>query len=86
MTSYEYQVKAKNELIKILKEKYDETLTIEELHLVWFSKVLQNFKCIIIDLNDNQRMYECTYNGDKKEMYLDIYNKEHNILIKEETE
>jgi len=83
MSSYEYQVKAKNELIKILKEKYDETLTIEELHLVWFSKVLQNFKCIIIDLNDNQRMYECTYNGDKKEMYLDIYKKEHNILIKE---
>lgn len=81
MNSYEYEVICKNALIKILKEKYDEDFTIKDLHIVWFSKALQNYKYVIIDLRDNQRYYECTYNGDKNEMYIDIYQKEHNILI-----
>ena len=81
MNSYEYEVICKNALIAKLKELYNEDLTIQDLHLVWFSKVLQNFKCIIIDLRPNKRMYECTYNGSKDELYLDIYNKEFNCLI-----
>lgn len=84
MTSYDYEVICKNALIQKLKELYNEDLTIKDLHLVWFSKALQNYKCIIIDLRPNKRMYECTYNGNKDELYLDIYNKEHNILIKSE--
>ena len=81
MTSYEYEVICKNALIKFLAETYNESLTIKDLHLVWFSKTLQNYKCVIIDLNENQRYYECTYNGDKKEIYLDVYNKEYNVVI-----
>ena len=84
MNSYEFEVICKNALIEKLKEKYNEDLTIKDLHLVWFSKALQNFKCIIIDLRPNNRMYECTYNGAKNELYLDIYNKEYNVLIKNE--
>ena len=81
MTSYEYEVIYKNALIKFLAETYNESLTIKDLHLVWFSKTLQNYKCVIVDLNENQRYYECTYNGDKKEIYLDVYNKEYNVVI-----
>lgn len=84
MQSYEFEVICKNELIKELKEKYNEDYTIEELHLVWFSKALQNFKCVIIDLKENQRYYECTYNGDKKQLYVDIYEKKHNTLVEEQ--
>ena len=83
MTSYEFEVSCKNALINILEEKYNEKLAIQELHLVWFSKTLQNYKCMIIDLRENKRYYECSYNGQKKELYVDIYNKEHNICIKE---
>ncbi len=81
MNSYNYEVICKNALIKALRENYNEELTIEELHLVWFAKALENYKCVIIDLKDNQRYYELTYNGNKNEIYLDIYNKEHNIVI-----
>lgn len=84
MGSYEFEVICKNALIKKLKELYGEDLNITELHLVWFSKALQNYKCVIVDLRpSNQRYYECTYNGTKKELYVDIYNKEHNILVSE---
>lgn len=84
MNSYNYEVICKNILIKELKEKYDEELTIQDLHLVWFGKALKNYKCVIIDLKPNQRYYELTYNGDKEEIYLDIYNKEHNVTITKE--
>lgn len=83
--SYEYEIICKNALIKKLKELYGEDLTIKDLHLVWFSKALQNFKCVIVDLNSsNQRYYECTYNGNKDQLYIDIYNKEHNICVEKQ--
>lgn len=82
MQSYEYEVKCKNALIMILEEKYGDKLTIKDLHLVWFAKALGNFKCVIIDLLPNQRYYECTYNGAKDELYVDIYEKQQNIVLK----
>ena len=81
MTSYNFEVICKNILIKQLKEKYDEDFHISELHIVWMSKALQNYKCTICDLRDNQRYYELTYNGNSEEIYLDIYEKQHNIKI-----
>lgn len=83
MISYKFEVICKNELIKELKEKYNEDYTIKDLHLVWFGKILQNYKCVICDLKDNQRYYECTYNGEKKQLYVDIYNKQFNSLVEE---
>lgn len=81
MTSYQFEVVCKNELIKELKEKYNEDYVIQDLHMVWFSKSLQNLKCTICDLKDNQRYYECTYNGDKEQLYVDIYEKAHNTAV-----
>ncbi len=81
MNSYNFEVIAKNALIKHLEGAYNEILTIDELHLVWFSKNLQNYKAVIVDLRDNQRYYEVTYNGDKDEMYLDFYEKQMNIKV-----
>ena len=81
MTSYEFEVICKNELIKELKEKYNEDYKIQELHMVWYAKELQNHKCTICDLRPNQRYYECTYNGDKNELYVDIYEKAHNTKV-----
>lgn len=84
MKSQEFETKCKNALVKILKEKYESNLKADDLHLVWFAKALQNFKCVLVDLFDNQRYYECTYNGDKDELYVDIYEKKHNVCLKAE--
>jgi len=85
MESYKFEVICKNALIKKIKELYGEELNITELHLVWFTKALQNYKCVIVDLRpSNQRYYECTYNGTKEQLYVDIYNKEVNICIEKE--
>ncbi len=81
MTSYEFEVICKNTLINHLKLIYNEDFTIKDLYLVWYAKELQNHKCTICDLKDNSRYYECTYNGDKDELYVDIYDKQYNIII-----
>lgn len=83
MNSYEFEVICKNALIDILEDLYCEDYDISELQLVWFSKALQNWKCIIIDLGKNNRLYECTFNGNKQELYVDIYDKQHNIVVTE---
>lgn len=81
MKSYDFEVISKNEIIKEVENYYGENLKIEQLHLVWFNKSLQNFKCLVCDSTDNQRYYECTYNGDKKELYVDIYEKKYNTKV-----
>ena len=81
MNSYDFEVICKNEIIKELKEKYNEDFKIEEIHLVWFSKALGNTKLCLCDSGENQRYYECTFNGNKDELYVDIYEKKYNTKV-----
>lgn len=51
------------------------------LYMVWKAKILQNWKYLIsTDAPDNY-YYEVTYNGDKKEWYLDAYARTCNVCI-----
>lgn len=52
-------------------------------YIVWKAKVLRNWKYVVsTDLNDGM-YYELTYNGEKKEWYLDVYEKVENKVIRE---
>lgn len=52
------------------------------IYIVWKCKVLQNAKYLLCtDLPDNM-YYELTFNGDKNEWYLDVYDKVENICLK----
>ncbi len=50
---------------------------------VWKAKILQNWKFLISSTIHDGMYYEVTYNGDKKEWYLDAYKKFENVCIKE---
>ena len=50
---------------------------------VWKAKILQNWKYLISSTLPDGMYYEMTYNGDKKEWYLDAYKKFENRMIKE---
>ena len=47
---------------------------IDDIFEIWFCKTIQNFKCWIGSKSSDVIM-ECTYNGDKCELYLDSYKK-----------
>lgn len=53
-------------------------------YIVWKCKTLQNWKYLISSTLSDGMYYELTYNGDKKEWYLDAYKKFENRVIAEE--
>lgn len=52
-----------------------------EVYIVWKCKALQNWKYLISSSLNDGMYYEMTYNGDKKEWYLDAYKKFENRCI-----
>ena len=48
---------------------------------VWKAKILQNWKYLLSSTLPDGMYYELTYNGDKKEWYLDAYKKFENKVI-----
>lgn len=53
-----------------------------EVYTVWKAKALQNWKYLLSSSLFDGMYYELTYNGDKKEWYLDAYKKFENRVIK----
>jgi len=83
-----YQEKAKQIVIDYYNERVEITdnkkLKESEVFIVWFSKILQNWKALISTTISDGMYYEVTYNGDKKETYLDAYKKWENVCVKDE--
>ena len=54
-----------------------------EVYTVWKAKALQNWKFLLSSTLPDGMYYELTYNGDKREWYLDAYKKFENMVISE---
>lgn len=54
----------------------------EEVFIVWYCKTLQNQKAILSTKRKGALLYEMTYNGDKRELYVDSYQKVKNEVLK----
>ena len=52
-----------------------------ELYVVWKCKTLQNWKYLVSSTLHDGMYYELTFNGDKKEWYLDAYKKFQNVVV-----
>ncbi len=52
-----------------------------DVFVVWKCKALQNWKFLLSTTLHDGMYYELTYNGDKKEWYLDAYKKFENQCI-----
>lgn len=57
-----------------------------DIYVVWVCKTLQNNKALLSTTLLDGMYFECTYNGDKKELYFDAYQKLENRCIKMEDE
>ena len=72
-------------LVKEYAEEHldkSDTLPEFEVFVVWSCKALQNNKALLSTTLFDGMYYECTYNGDKKELYFDAYKKFENKCIK----
>ncbi len=57
-------------------------ITENNVFIVWSCKTLQNNKALVSTNISDGMYYELTYNGDKKDLYLDAYKKWENKCIK----
>lgn len=82
----ERQLKARMIVMTYINERREKTdnippLTIEDIYVVWFAKVLQNWKALLSTNVADGMYYELTFSGDKTETYLDAYKKFDNVSI-----
>jgi len=54
---------------------------VDDVFVVWSCKTLQNNKALLSTTVSDGMYYEITYNGNKKQVYLDAYKKWENICI-----
>ena len=80
-----YQEIAKEIVLDYARKHIDKTdnvqITLDDVYIVWFCKTLQNWKALLSTTLPDGMYYEVTYNGDKKEVYLDAYKKFENRKI-----
>ena len=81
MSSYEFEVAAKNAVIEVCREHYGEEYVIKDIQMVWFAHILGFKKAILINNGPDLRIFEVTYNRDKNEMYVDSYSKNSNDVL-----
>lgn len=64
-----------------LNDRYRNT-DINDMFIVWSCYILGNRK-YFVGIKDSSNYFEVTYNVNKKEWYIDEYNKINNICIKD---
>ena len=74
-----FQDLCKEKVVEYFNERADKTddlkITKDYVFVVWYCKTLQNAKVLLSTTVSDGMYYELTYNGDKKELYLDAYKK-----------
>ena len=82
----------KKKLVEWYNEAFDnmsvyiqEKIDLSQVYVVWCCKTLQNYKALLSTSVSGDGIYvEFTYNGDKQELYMDVYMKMRNEKITDE--
>ena len=74
MNSYEFEIAAKNAVIELCKENFNESYDILGIELIHLSTVGKNKKCALMDKGSKQRIYIVTLNNG--EFTVETYKKD----------
>ena len=55
--------------------------SVNDVHVISFTKTLQNWKALVGTTLPDGMYYEVTYNGNKNEIYIDAYKKFDNYKL-----
>lgn len=71
----------KDIVYKHMLDKYYE-IKKEDIFIVWICKILGNNKALVSVEGAYGLYFEITYNGDKDEFYIDVYEKNENSVMR----
>lgn len=84
-------IKGMAHVLKVCKKKLVEWykankpeihISVDDVFIVWSCKTLQNYKCLAATSVKGDGIYaEYTYNGDRLELYEDVYGKLTNTCL-----
>lgn len=87
MNEKEFLEWCRQEVCKYTNNHLDKTdkkqITETNVFVVWSCKTLQNNKALLSTTLSDGMYYECTYNGNKEEMYIDAYKKWENYVVQD---
>ena len=80
-----FQSVCKKKLVEWYNEHEETKIDISNVFIVWSCKTLQNYKALVSTTVSGDGIYaEYTFNGDKGELYEDVYRKLTNNCITQE--
>lgn len=80
-----FQSVCKKKLVDYYNAHEKEKIDRSNVFVVWSCKTLQNYKALLSTTVSGDGIYvEYTFNGDKGELYEDVYKKASNTCITEE--
>ena len=86
MDNQEFICRCKELVLEYANKHLDVTdstqINSNDVYVVWSCKTLQNNKALLSTTLSDGMYYELTYNGDKQEIYFDVYKKWDNKAIK----
>lgn len=90
MRNDQFAAKCKEAVRDYFNNRADKTdnvlLSVDDVYIVWLCKTLQNNKALLSTTVSDGMYYEVTYNGDKREMYVDAYKKWENFVVPDTSE
>lgn len=79
----DFQSVCLNKLVDWYNKNNETQIERDDVFIVWSCKTLQNYKCLASTTVSGDGIYaEYTYNGDKQELYEDVYTKLTNTCYK----
>lgn len=78
-----FQSVCKHKMVNWYNSRTEMTkISLDNVFVVWSCKTLQNYKALVSTTVSGDGIYaEYTYNGDKQELYEDVYRKMTNTVI-----
>ena len=77
-----YESVCKKKLVEWYNANNEIKIELDNVFVVWSCKTLQNYKALLSTTVSGDGIYaEYTYNGDKQELYEDVYRKLTNRCI-----
>lgn len=71
-----------HEAVKYFNDHRIKDITEADVYTVWSCKTLQNYKALVsTNVAGDTTYFEFTFNGDKQQLYMDVYAKETNKCI-----